>query len=59
MQFEEGLPKHFIVFAQTPKAQEQSRRIFLQFGVALVLPTIGILLGGASILGAFFFTLFF
>ena len=58
MQFEEGLPKHFIVFAQTPKAQEQSRRIFLQFGVALLLPTIGILLGGASILGAFFFTLF-
>ena len=57
MQFEQGLPQHFIVFAQTPKAQEQSRRIFLQFGVALALPTIGILLGGASILGAFFLTL--
>ena len=58
MQFEQGLPQHFIVFAQTPKAQEQSRRIFLQFGVALALPTVGILLGGASILGAFFLTLF-
>jgi hypothetical protein len=57
MQFEQGLPEHFIVFSQTPKAQEQSRRIFVQFAVFLLVPLFGILIGGASLFGAVFFTL--
>tara|TARA_Y100000766_G_scaffold157589_1_gene135379 strand:- start:439 stop:1077 length:639 start_codon:yes stop_codon:yes gene_type:complete len=54
MKFDEGLPDHFIIFSQTPKAQDFSRRIFLQFGIALLLPILGIVIGGASFLGAFF-----
>lgn len=54
MKFDEGLPDHFIIFSQTPKAQDFSRRIFLQFGIALLLPVLGIVVGGASFLGAFF-----
>ena len=54
MKFDEGLPDHFIIFSQTPKAQDFSRRIFLQFSIALLLPILGIVIGGASFLGAFF-----
>ena len=41
--FEEGLPHHFVVFSQTPKAQEHSRRLYLRFCAFLVTPLIGIL----------------
>ena len=37
MTFEEGLPDHFIIFSQTPKAQEHSRRIFARFCLFLLL----------------------
>ena len=50
MTFEEGLPDHFIVFSQTPKAQEHTRRIFVRFCLFLLLPFIGILLVGTSFL---------
>ena len=50
MTFEEGLPDHFIIFSQTPKAQEHSRRIFARFCLFLLLPLLGIVLVGASFL---------
>ena len=50
MTFEEGLPDHFIVFSQTPKAQEHTRRIFVRFCLFLLLPLIGIVLVGTSFL---------
>lgn len=57
-QFDEGLPNHFIAFAQTPKAQEQSRRLFFRFGAFLVVPLLGILFFGNSIVSAFLFGAF-
>jgi hypothetical protein len=50
MTFEEGLPDHFIVFSQTPKAQEHTRRIFVRFCLFLLLPLIGIIVVGTSFL---------
>ncbi|MEC7484358.1 MAG: hypothetical protein VX998_06170, partial [Candidatus Thermoplasmatota archaeon] len=50
MTFEEGLPDHFIIFSQTPKAQEHIRRIFARFCLFLLLPFLGIVLVGASFL---------
>lgn len=50
MTFEDGLPDHFIVFSQTPKAQEHTRRIFVRFCLFLLLPLIGIVLVGTSFL---------
>ena len=41
--FEEGLPEHFGVFAQTPKAQDQSRRLFLRYAAFLMTPVLGII----------------
>ena len=41
--FEEGLPEHFVVFAQTPKAQDQSRRLFLRYAAFLMTPVLGII----------------
>ena len=46
MTFDEGLPEHFIVFSQTPKAQEHTRQIFVRFCLFLVLPIIGIVVFG-------------
>ena len=46
MTFDEGLPEHFIVFSQTPKAQEHTRQIFVRFCLFLVLPLIGIVVFG-------------
>ena len=46
MTFDEGLPEHFIVFSQTPKAQEHTRQIFVRFCLFLVLPLIGIVVSG-------------
>ncbi len=50
MTFEEGLPDHFIVFSQTPKAQEHTRQIFVRFCFFLLLPLIGIVVVGISFL---------
>ena len=50
MTFEEGLPDHFIVFSQTPKAQEHTRQIFVRFCFFLLLPFIGIVVVGISFL---------
>ena len=50
MTFEEGLPDHFIIFSQTPKAQEHTRRIFARFCLFLLFPLLGIVLVGASFL---------
>ena len=46
MTFDEGLPEHFIVFSQTPKAQEHTRQIFVRFCLFLILPLIGIVVFG-------------
>ena len=46
MTFDEGLPEHFIVFSQTPKAQEYTRQIFVRFCLFLILPLIGIVVSG-------------
>ena len=34
--FEEGLPNQFILFSQTPKAQEHGRALFLRFSIFLM-----------------------
>lgn len=51
--FADGLPSHFIVFSQTPKAQEHSRSLFFRFSVFLAVPVVGILVFGSSIVSAF------
>ena len=56
--FDDGLPSHFIVFSRTPKAQEHSRTLFLRFSVFLVVPVLGILVFGSSIVSAFLGGLF-
>ena len=52
--FEEGLPHHFVVFSQTPKAQEHSRRLYLLFCAILATPLIGILAFQTTIMSIFF-----
>ena len=42
--FTSGLPDHFILFSQTPKAQEQSRRILLRFSIVLTVPLLAVIL---------------
>tara|TARA_B100001079_G_scaffold194855_1_gene168549 strand:+ start:1889 stop:2542 length:654 start_codon:yes stop_codon:yes gene_type:complete len=56
--FEEGLPHHFVVFSQTPKAQEHSRRLYLRFCAFLVTPLIGILAFQTIIMSIFFLGFF-
>ena len=56
--FEEGLPKHFVVFSQTPRAQEQSRRLFIQFGAFLAAPVLGIIVFQNAIMSGFFVCIF-
>ncbi|MEC8588596.1 MAG: hypothetical protein VXY35_00400 [Candidatus Thermoplasmatota archaeon] len=58
MTFEDGLPDHFIVFSQTPKAQEHTRRIFARFCIFLLVPLICILLVGTSFLSLILFGVF-
>ncbi|MEC7273095.1 MAG: hypothetical protein VXV85_05570 [Candidatus Thermoplasmatota archaeon] len=58
MTFEDGLPDHFIVFSQTPKAQEHTRRIFARFCLILLVPLICILLVGTSFLSLILFGVF-
>ncbi|MAW22191.1 MAG: hypothetical protein CMA16_01950 [Euryarchaeota archaeon] len=58
-QFEEGLPSHFVVFSQTPKAQEHGRALFLRFSIFLIVPVLGILVFGSFpvslvVIGVFF-----
>ena len=57
--FTSGLPEHFILFSQTPKAQEQSRRILLRFATVLAVPLLAVILFGATIIGGFFLILLF
>ena len=52
--FTSGLPDHFILFSQTPKAQEQSRRILLRFAIVLTVPLLAMVLFGATIISGFF-----
>ena len=52
--FSSELPDHFILFSQTPKAQEQSRRILLRFAVVLTVPLMAMVLFGATIISGFF-----
>ncbi|DAC41631.1 MAG TPA: hypothetical protein D7I00_02805 [Candidatus Poseidoniales archaeon] len=52
--FEEGLPSHFVVFSQTPKAQEQSRRLFFRYGAFLATPVIGLIVFRSIITSVFF-----
>ena len=33
--FEEGLPNQFILFSQTPKAQEHGRALFVRFSILI------------------------
>ena len=56
--FDDGLPSHFIVFSQTPKAQERSRNLFLRFSIFLAFPLLGILVFGSSIVSVFLIGLF-
>ncbi len=56
--FEEGLPKHFVVFSQTPRAQEQSRRLFIQFGAFLAAPVLGMIVFQSAIMSGFFVCIF-
>jgi len=56
--FHDGLPSHFIVFSQTPKAQERSRNLFLRFSIFLAVPLLGILVFGSSIVSVFLIGLF-
>lgn len=46
--FEQGLPNHFVVFSQTPKAQEHTRSLFLRFSIFLILPVLAIILLSSS-----------
>ena len=52
--FEEGLPEHFVVFAQTPKAQDQSRRLFLRYAAFLMTPVLGIIVFRTIVLSLIF-----
>ena len=45
--FEEGLPNQFILFSQTPKAQEHGRALFVRFSIFLIVPGLGILVYGS------------
>lgn len=45
--FEEGLPNQFILFSQTPKAQEHGRALFVRFSIFLIVPVLGILVHGS------------
>ena len=56
--FEEDLPKHFVVFSQTPKAQEQSRRLFIRFGAFLATPVLGMVVFQNVIMSVFFACIF-
>ncbi len=56
--FDEGLPESFIVFSQTPKAQEHTHQIFVRFCLFLLAPLIGIILIGTSFLSLFFVAVF-
>ena len=56
--FEEDLPKHFVVFSQTPKAQEQSRRLFIRFGAFLATPVLGMVVFQNAIMSVFFACIF-
>ena len=56
--FEDGLPGHFIVFSETPKAQERTRQIFVRFCVFLLVPLLGIIVIRNSFLSLFFLTVF-
>ena len=56
--FTQGLPDHYIHFSQTPKAQEQSRRLFTRYTVILAAPLLGFGLFGLTLLGGLFFCLF-
>lgn len=56
--FEEDLPKHFVVFSQTPKAQEQSRRLFIRFGAFLATPVLGMIVFQNAIMSVFFACIF-
>jgi len=56
--FEDGLPGHFIVFSETPKAQERTRQIFVRFCVFLFVPLLGIIVIRNSFLSLFFLTVF-
>lgn len=56
--FEDGLPGHFIVFSETPKAQERTRQIFVRFCVFLLVPLLGIIVIRNSFLSLFFVIVF-
>ena len=56
--FEEDLPKHFVVFSQTPKAQEHSRRLFIRIGAFLATPVLGMVVFQNVIMSVFFACIF-
>ncbi|MDP6224570.1 MAG: hypothetical protein QGF34_05875, partial [Candidatus Poseidoniaceae archaeon] len=51
------LPDHFILFSQTPKAQEQSRQIFIRLGGFIAVPLLAVILFGATLVSGFFLIL--
>ena len=55
--FTSELPDHFILFSQTPKAQEQSRRIFIRYTAFLAAPLLAVILFGATLVSGFFLIL--
>ena len=56
--FTQGLPDHYILFSQTPKAQEQARRLFTRSTMFLAAPLLGLGLFGPTFLGGLMFCLF-
>lgn len=56
--FEDGLPNHFVIFSQTPKAQEHSRQLFMRFGAFLVVPILGIIIFQSLLLSGLLIGLF-
>ena len=56
--FTQGLPNHYILFSQTPKAQEQARRLFTRCTMFLAAPLLGLGLFGPTFLGGLLLCLF-
>lgn len=56
--FTQGLPDHYILFSQTPKAKEQARRLFNRCAMFLAAPLLGLGLFGPTFLGGLMFCLF-
>lgn len=56
--FEDDLADHFVVFSQTPKAQDESRRLFLRYAAFLATPVLGIIIFRSLVVALAFVCLF-